>query len=138
MYLVLIGLAALSIALLVAWRKRSGGGDDADAEAESVARAKKSPYHAVSVRIGESACLAAKTIEGKRFLAAEAPQLPLAECSSGEDCRCRFVHHEDRRAGRDRRSPFAPSGFAGGTGKYEEEQRKRGDRRADQDDNDLF
>ena len=129
MYLVLIGLFALSIVLLVTWRKRSRGGDDVRAEAESVARAKKSPYHAVSVRIGESACLAAKTIEGKRFLAAEAPQLPLAECSSGKDCRCRFVHHEDRRAGRDRRSPFSPGSTGTGTWRLEQERRQGQDRR---------
>jgi hypothetical protein len=60
------------------------------------------PYHAVSVvcgnsLMGNSRCPAAKAIEGKRFLASEAPQLPLAGCTC-RDCQCRYRHHDDRRA----------------------------------------
>jgi hypothetical protein len=54
--------------------------------------------------------------------------LPLPDCDALE-CRCRFIHHKDRRAGRDRRSPFGPGGIGGHTGRYEQEQRKGTDRR---------
>lgn len=129
MYLILLGIIVLAAGLVIVRRKRSIGDDPADVEPDSTARTKSSTYHAVSVRLGESACLAAKTIEGKRFLAAEAPPLPLAECSSADDCRCRFVHHEDRRSSRDRRSPFAPGSASAGTARFERERREGKDRR---------
>jgi hypothetical protein len=33
--------------------------------------------------------------------------LPLDECTQSETCRCRYVHHQDRRSQRDRRVNFA-------------------------------
>ena len=90
-------------------------------------------YHAVSIKFSSNACDAAKDMEGRRFLSTAAPKLPLAGCKV-LDCSCRFVHHKDRRTGKDRRSPFAPSGFGGGTGKFEQEMRKGKDRRASTDD----
>jgi hypothetical protein len=44
-------------------------------------------------------------MSGKRFLSGAAPRIPLPECDVLE-CKCRFVHHEDRREGDDRRNPF--------------------------------
>ena len=61
-----------------------------------------------------------------------APRLPLPDCDAAE-CRCLFVHHDDRRSGKDRRSPFAPAGLAGGTGSFQKERRERSDRRKDAD-----
>lgn len=133
-------LLALVLVLLIAvwWflRQRQAAKTE-DAKHDTRPGTSNSAYHAVSIKFPSNACKAARDMEGRRFLSTAAPRLPLPGCQSLE-CSCRFVHHKDRRAGRDRRSPFAPSGFAGGTGKYEEEQRKQGDRRADQDDNDLF
>lgn len=97
----------------------------------------KTAYHAVSIKFSSNACKPAKDLEGRRFLATAAPRLPLPECEVLE-CSCRFVHHKDRRAGKDRRSPFGPSGFGGGTGRYERELREGKDRRASDDDDDLF
>lgn len=94
-------------------------------------------YHAVSIKFPSNACDAAKEMEGRRFLSTAAPKLPLAGCQT-LDCSCRFVHHKDRRAGRDRRSPFGPSGFGGATGSYEQELRKGNDRRVNEDDDDFF
>ena len=54
-------------------------------------------FHAVSIAPGSNACDAAKARAGRRFLSREAPRLPLAECSC-TDCRCRYLHHDDRRA----------------------------------------
>ena len=90
----------------------------------------KSPWHAVSVRVGPEGCLAAKTLEGHRFLAAEAPTLPLTECSDSEACECRFIHYEDRRAGGDRRAPFSSGATGTGTGVVGTERRQGGGRRS--------
>jgi len=56
----------------------------------------KQPYHAVTLRAPKGACAAAKALAERRFLAAEAPRLPLADCTSGR-CLCTFAHHDDRR-----------------------------------------
>lgn len=45
-------------------------------------------------------------MKDRRFLSAAAPQLPLKECAC-ETCECRYAHHDDRRAVRDRRANFA-------------------------------
>ncbi|NIL93414.1 MAG: hypothetical protein GTO71_02985 [Woeseiaceae bacterium] len=93
---------------------------------------KNTVYHAVSIKFESNACMAAREMEGMRFLSAAAPRLPLPDCNVLE-CNCRFVHHKDRRSGKDRRSPFAASGFGGGTGSFEQEKRKGRDRRSHDD-----
>ena len=59
----------------------------------------KEPWHAVSVVAGALACQSAGNRKGKRFLAAEAPPLPLPDCASPWRCKCTYRHHADRRAG---------------------------------------
>ena len=68
------------------------------------------PYHAVSIETGSRACEAARALEGRRFLSSSAPMLPLNGCNS-TTCQCRYVHHSDRRASRDRRvaGPTSPA-----------------------------
>ena len=75
-------------------------------------------------------------MEGRRFLSSAAPRLPLAECDSLE-CNCKFVHHKDRRTGKDRRNPWGQGLGTSGTGNYRQEQREGGDRRK-HDDADTF
>lgn len=125
--------ALILVLLLLAWlfiRRRQA----AKSKTESVPAARISKtntaYHAVSIKISGFTCAAARDLEGRRFLSTAAPRLPLPECDSTQ-CDCRFVHHQDRRAGRDRRSPFGPGGIGGSTGKYEQEQRHGKDRRTD-------
>ena len=61
------------------------------------------PFHAVSIVPAEGCCSVADSIKVQRFLSDEAPSLPLADCAA-EDCRCKYIHHTDRRGGaRDRR-----------------------------------
>ncbi len=91
-------------------------------------RKKTTAYHAVSIRFPKDACDAAKAMAGRRFLATAAPQLPLPDCDATA-CTCRFAHHDDRRSGKDRRSPFSPTSTIVGTGSYEVEKRAGGDRR---------
>lgn len=54
-------------------------------------------YPAVMIAAAASACAAAKAQEGRRVLAAEAPRLPLSDCSQPHDCQCRFRKYTDRR-----------------------------------------
>ncbi|QSX32899.1 hypothetical protein JYB87_14285 [Shewanella avicenniae] len=66
----------------------------------------RNPYHAVSIMSDKECCNAAVEIEGKRFLSADAPILPLKQCSAAT-CRCRYEHFEDRRVvGSDRRLDY--------------------------------
>jgi len=133
----LMGL--LLVLLLAIWlyiRSRQLTKSDEESPTTPMSQA-NTAYHAVSIKFPSNACNAAREMAGRRFLSTAAPKLPLAGCEV-LDCSCRFVHHKDRRAGKDRRSPFGPSGFGSSTGKYEQELRKGKDRRASQDDDDLF
>jgi len=132
-------LLVLALILAVAWlvtRIRRGGEDATDAGSSSGPVHKDPTYHAVSIKYSSSACDAAKAMAGVRFLSTEAPRLPLPECNAAE-CQCRFAHHPDRRSNRDRRSPFAPGGFGGGTGSFEQERREKKDRRKSADPDDF-
>lgn len=106
--------------------RRKAAAEDATAAARPSPA--KSQFHAVSITYPGPACDAAKNMNGRRFLATAAPRLPLPKCDV-LDCKCRFTHHKDRRAGRDRRSPFGPGGIGGGTGAFDREQREGSDRR---------
>lgn len=55
-----------------------------------------SPFHCVETHHPQSCCQAVKDLEGKRFLSAEAPTLPLQQCDNSK-CHCDYIHHEDRR-----------------------------------------
>lgn len=63
------------------------------------------PFHAVSIEAGPRSCAEAKARDGRRYLSAAAPMLPLRECTQ-PTCQCRYVHHKDRRTERDRRVNF--------------------------------
>jgi len=56
-------------------------------------------YHCVTVNAGTAACPAALDLKDVRILSADAPRLPMAECTMPADCRCTYRHHDDRRAG---------------------------------------
>jgi hypothetical protein len=56
-------------------------------------------YHAVTVESGGNACAQARALKGVRLLSLEAPRLPLVGCDRHGDCKCKFLHHSDRRAG---------------------------------------
>ena len=57
----------------------------------------KGSWKAVVVQPGESACAAVREIKGKRFLARNAPRLPLPDCTSQDRCQCKYRHYGDRR-----------------------------------------
>ena len=128
-------LLIIAVVLLLVWlvlRHRRGSRDSSKEAPPTPSRPAETAYHAVSIKFGETACDAARAMSGRRFLSNAAPRLPLPDCDASE-CYCKFVHHSDRRSGKDRRSPFAAGGFGGGTGSFQKERRERRDRREDAD-----
>lgn len=65
----------------------------------------KSPYRAVSINPAGPSCAAALELEGERFLIGETPQTPVQGCTSS-NCRCKYIHHADRRSDQERRDPL--------------------------------
>ena len=64
----------------------------------------RSRYHGVSVKTnGRYLCEAAYYLEDSRFLAHEAPSLPLIGCVDSRNCTCVYKHFDDRRTGSVRR-----------------------------------
>jgi hypothetical protein len=128
-------LLGIAVVLLLVWLFLRHRGNKDEPTETAVEDSGKSAFHAVSIKFDKNACEAAQKMSGRRFLSSAAPRLPLPECDVLE-CNCRFAHHKDRRASKDRRSPFAAAGFGGGTGSFEKERREKSDRRknADLDD----
>ena len=56
-------------------------------------------WNAVSIVPTSGSCAAAQALKGQRYLSADAPRLPLPDCTSTESCRCVYRKHPDRRAG---------------------------------------
>jgi hypothetical protein len=54
-------------------------------------------WRAVTIEAGPGRCAQAEAILGRRFLAKEAPPLPLPGCDA-QNCQCRYKHLEDRRS----------------------------------------
>ena len=127
--LLLGALLVLTIAWLVVRIRRNKAAEKAERmpKADSTGE-----YHSVAIKYAENACDAAKAMTGRRFLATAAPRLPLPECDYPE-CSCTFAHYDDRRTGKDRRSPFGSGSASGATGKHGAERRERNDRRKDSD-----
>jgi hypothetical protein len=59
----------------------------------------RSPWRAVSVICTSASCDPARALKGRRFLGADAPRLPLAECPTPAACPCVYRKYADRRAG---------------------------------------
>ncbi|WP_438970122.1 hypothetical protein [Methylophaga sp.] len=58
----------------------------------------KMNYAAVRIKPHQHACDAAFDCSHRVFLVAEAPLLPLPDCTKSESCRCGYVHYDDRRS----------------------------------------
>ena len=65
---------------------------------------KKQTYHGVTIHQCAAACGNVLSLNGKRFLASEAPSLPVFGCTAKE-CTCIYEHHKDRRSDIQRRIP---------------------------------
>lgn len=95
-------LVVIAAAVLL-WLRRAPGRPSSGAATRPPAPA-SDRFHCVEVRPGLSACDAARRIGTVRFLASEAPMVPLPGCDEPR-CGCRYVHHGDRRF-EDRRNPY--------------------------------
>ena len=63
-------------------------------------RATYSVFHGVSIDSrNQVMCNAAAELHGRRFLADEAPRLPLDACLTPSNCHCVYKHFDDRRTG---------------------------------------
>jgi hypothetical protein len=83
------------------------------------------PYHAVQITPPPgNGCKAVQDCGAKRFLSSEAPTLPLPGCDAAQ-CKCRYVHRDDRRAGPRRAADVAISHLRVWPGN----ERRRGGRR---------
>ena len=61
-------------------------------------KTQQNPYRGVTIYSRGDCCEAAQRVQGQKFLAAHAPQLPLGGCTQPELCKCRYKHLADRRA----------------------------------------
>ncbi len=86
-----------------------------------------SPWHAVSVTPGEPACDAALRIRNVRFLAAEAPRIPVPHCAWPARCHCVYRHHADRRVGLRRIADRGMYGRPVAVERRKEQDRRRAD-----------
>jgi hypothetical protein len=85
-------------------------------------------FRAVGIVCGPLACRAARDCGRVRWLSAEAPRLPLANCTA-ESCDCRYRHFQDRRSKARRKSDreHFPRSFSG----QEQRQTRNGRRLTD-------
>jgi hypothetical protein len=114
MMLLAFGLLLGGGALAYCWVSRRG------AERRPGSRVTKTPvgrFGGVEILYRADACEAARALAGQRFLAKEAPALPLAGCTA--KCSCKFAKLADRRTD-DRR--FGQGGL--GAALYNEQNRR--------------
>jgi hypothetical protein len=83
-------------------------------------------WHAVTIVTKGSSCEAARAARNTRYLSAQAPRLPLIDCSKPDACPCAYKHHADRRS--EARRADDEGGIARSTGATPE-RRQRADRR---------
>jgi hypothetical protein len=84
-------------------------------------------WHAIDIAPGHPACPEVKAYGTRRFLAGEAPRLPLEDCSTPWRCHCVYRHFPDRRVSPRRASErgFPPLPWFG------KNRRQKGGRRFD-------
>jgi len=79
------------------WRRKAAATNSGTGH-EATGCAPDPAHHAVTIEANANACEAARDLVGQRFLAREAPPLPLPDCDVSE-CPCRYRHYQDRRQG---------------------------------------
>jgi hypothetical protein len=67
------------------------------------------PFQAISIFRGVKACALANQMSEHRFLAKDAPSLPLPGCTMAEGCDCVYLKHRDRRGPQRRTVDFSAS-----------------------------
>jgi hypothetical protein len=88
------------------------------------------PYKAVRVKPHQHACDAAFERSHRVYLVAEAPFLPLSDCTKSDSCRCGYMHYDDRRQPPERRGGSVVIEH-GKEGKERRDQENQGRRKTD-------
>jgi len=107
MLFVIILLAILVVAIVLRVATRPGKRTRAKHSPSKTSSASQTDrsstqWRAVKIAPGLISCGAAGKLAGKVFLSRESPQFPLDGCLE-KDCRCKYLHLDDRRDGSDRR-----------------------------------
>jgi hypothetical protein len=123
-WIVLVAALAAGIVLTVAYRRRRPA--TARIDAATPRRRPAGRFQSVEIHVGARACADAQGLAGERFLAADAPSLPLAGCTAAR-CRCTYKKLSDRREEGRRWSDEGLGVMIFNA----EERRSRGDRRGD-------
>ncbi len=128
--LIIIVIIAMVGAYAVYRNRKTGSNVRPDqSPSRKIANKGDSMYHAVSLKFSATACQAAIDMNGRRFLSGVAPKIPLPGCDSTE-CKCRFVHHDDRRSEEDRRSMYGQNIGINKAAQFADEKRATGERRS--------
>ncbi len=90
----------LCVAAFFVWKAKSAQ----SAKGKKVKKPATNPFASNEFLAGKHCCAAASPLNGRRFLIAESPKLPLENCSDPELCECHFKAVDDRRSSDDRRS----------------------------------
>jgi len=86
-------IMAVVVFIFMRWRNKQITGN------ETQVRSLKphGKFHCVHIKYPANACQAVKNMDHtRRFLATEAPVLPVPGCTASK-CECSYIHHEDRR-----------------------------------------
>ena len=131
-YLILFAIAILIVAMILTLLKYSGRRERRSVQPPAARRGatsirQRTRWRAVKIAPGLIACDAAQELSDRIFLASESPHLPLGDCAQ-RDCRCRYVHLDDRRHGGDRR--IDPGSLGSYLPPNQSERRQGADRRA--------
>ncbi|HEU5338123.1 MAG TPA: hypothetical protein VFU39_02445 [Sulfuricaulis sp.] len=111
---VLLIVAMAAIAAFLWYRKKSS--------APTEATSPSNRFHGVTIKFRADACPAVRMYESTRFLAKEAPRLPLENCTAPR-CHCRYEHYDDRRT-EDRRDSSEETKFEGAQRRERKDRRK--------------
>lgn len=79
-------------------------------------------FLSVTIHSRANACEAVRALASTRFLAKEAPRLPLEDCTVS-NCQCRYEHYDDRRD-EDRREAPDKTSYKGEQRRARKERRK--------------
>ena len=116
---ILVAIVLLAAVGVWRWSRRAPTRAAAQRAPQSAKR-----FGAVEIRLRSNSCKAARALEGQRFLAHQAPALPLPGCTASH-CTCSFAKFSDRRT-EDRRLDYE-GGHASAF--LTKERRDRNDRR---------
>ena len=92
-------------------------------------RIKIEPWSAVRLVTHDTACARATALTSRRFLAREAPALPLKGCTRAAECNCLYKHFTDRRSGPRRDDDVTGQRNSPGNPRVPSERRAPRDRR---------